>query len=58
MKAKIVAALLKIAATDEGKDALKTAYQWNALEEHDDTFYDPFRQVLQAAGLSIEELNK
>lgn len=58
MKAKIVAALLKIASTDEGKDALKTAYQWNALEEHDDTFYDPFRQVLQASGLSIEELNK
>jgi len=58
MKTKIVDALLKIAATEEGKDALKTAYQWNALEKHDDTFYDPFRQVLQAAGLSIEELNK
>jgi phosphonate transport system substrate-binding protein len=58
MKMKIVDALLKIADTEEGKDALKTAYQWNALEKHDDTFYDPFRQVLQAAGLSIEELNK
>lgn len=58
MKSKIVAALLKIASTDAGKEALNTAYQWNALEEHDDTFYDPFRQVLQAAGLSIEELNK
>ncbi len=57
-RAKIVDALLKIAATDEGKAALKTAYQWNALEKHDDSFYDPFRQVLQAAGLSIEELNK
>ncbi len=58
MKNKITKALLEVAATDEGKEALKTAYQWNALEEHDDTFYDPFRQVLQAAGLSIEELNK
>ena len=57
MKNKIVDALLKIASTDEGKEALGTAYQWNALERHDDTFYDPFRQVLQAAGLSIEELN-
>jgi phosphonate transport system substrate-binding protein len=55
---KVVAALLEIAASDEGKEALKVAYQWNALEEHDDTFYDPFRQVLQASGLSIEELNK
>ncbi|HEB30597.1 MAG TPA: phosphate/phosphite/phosphonate ABC transporter substrate-binding protein [Spirochaetes bacterium] len=56
LRAKIVKALLEIAETEEGKEALKTAYQWNALEEHDDTFYDPFRQVLQAAGLNIEEL--
>jgi phosphonate transport system substrate-binding protein len=55
---KIVNALLEIAQTEEGKDALKTAYQWTALERHDDTFYDPFRQVLQASGLSIEELQK
>lgn len=58
MRGKIVKALLEIAATDEGKAALKTAYQWNALEAHDDTFYDIFRQVLQASGLSIEDLTK
>lgn len=58
MTDKITKALLEIVATDEGKEALKTAYQWNDLEEHDDTFYDPFRQVLQASGLSIDELNK
>ena len=53
---KIVNALLEIAKTDEGKEALDTAYQWAALEVHDDTFYDPFRQVLQASGLNIEDL--
>ena len=58
MKNKIVDALLKIAATDEGKEALGTAYQWNELAKHGDSFYDPFRQVLQAAGMSIEDLNK
>ena len=57
MREKIVAALLEIVATDEGVEALNKAYQWNDLERHDDTFYDPFRQVLQAAGLSIEDLN-
>jgi hypothetical protein len=31
------------------------AYSWNALEKHDDSFYDPFRQVLDAAGVSVEE---
>jgi phosphonate transport system substrate-binding protein len=49
-------ALLKIAETEEGQEALTTAYQWDALEKHDDTFYDPFRQVLQAAGMSVEDL--
>ena len=58
MKQQIVDALLAIVATEEGKEALGTAYQWNELEVHGDNFYDPFRQVLQAAGMSIEELNK
>jgi len=56
LREKIVAALLKIADTEEGKTALNTAYQWTALERHDDSFYDPFRQVLQAAGIKPEEL--
>ena len=56
LRDKIVAGLLAIAATDEGKEALTTAYQWDALEAHDDTFYDPFRQVLSAAGVSVADL--
>ena len=55
IRAQIVAALLAIAETEEGQEALDTAYSWNALEEHDDTFYDPFRQVLDAAGVSAED---
>ena len=54
---KIVTALLEISKTDEGKAALKVAYNWTELIEKDDSFYDPFRQVLQASGLSIEDLN-
>ncbi len=50
------AALLAIAATEEGVEALDTAYSWTALEEHDDTFYDPFRQLLDAAGVSAADL--
>lgn len=56
MRGNIVDALLEIAASEEGKEALNVAYQWSDLEKHGDEFYDPFRQVLQAAGLSIEEL--
>jgi len=58
LRDKINAALLKIAETEEGKEALKTAYQWSGLIEVDDSFYDPFRQVLSASGMKIEDLIK
>lgn len=54
----IVDALLKIAETEEGVEALETAYSWTALEKHDNSFYDPFRQLLDAAGLDIESLQE
>jgi len=56
LRDKINAALLNLQNTDEGKAALDTAYQWQGLEAHDDTFYDAFRQVLDAAGVSAEDL--
>jgi phosphonate transport system substrate-binding protein len=56
IRSKVVEALLKIADTEEGKEALDTAYSWQGLEKHGDEFYDPFRQVLQAAGMDVEEL--
>lgn len=55
LKGQIVEALLSISETEEGKEAIGSAYQWNGLEEHDDSFYDPFRQVLDAAGVSAED---
>jgi phosphonate transport system substrate-binding protein len=54
LRDQIVDALLAIAATPEGKVAINTAYQWTALEKHDDSFYDGFRQVLQAAGVTAD----
>jgi len=56
MRQTIVDALLAISETEEGQAALNTAYSWAALEKHGDDFYDPFRQVLQAAGLNITDL--
>jgi len=55
VKTQIVDALMAIAETEAGVEALDIAYQWTALEKHDDSFYDPFRQVLDAAGVSVEE---
>lgn len=56
MRDQINNALLNIAQTDAGLEALDIAYQWGGLERVDDSFYDPFRQVLDAAGVSAEEL--
>ncbi|RMF40887.1 MAG: phosphate/phosphite/phosphonate ABC transporter substrate-binding protein [Anaerolineae bacterium] len=56
LRDKINAALLDLQNSEEGKAALDTAYQWQGLEAHDDTFYDAFRQVLDAAGVKPEDL--
>jgi phosphonate transport system substrate-binding protein len=55
---KIVNALLELVKTDEGKKAIQVAYQWTDLTVKDDSFYDPFRQVLQAAGVKAADLLK
>ena len=58
MRDKIVNALLEIAQTDEGKEALNTVYNIAGLEKADDSFYDAFRAELSKAGIDIEELAK
>jgi phosphonate transport system substrate-binding protein len=56
MRTKIVNALLEIAASDEGKEALDTLYSIENLEAANDSFYDGFRADLSAAGMDIEDL--
>jgi len=58
LRDKIVAALLTLNDSDEGKAMMKGLFSWQGLEQVDDTFYDGFRQALEAAGMSIEDLNK
>ncbi len=58
LRDKIVQALLSLNDTDEGKEMLKGLFSWQGLEEADDTFYDGFRQQLEAAGVKIEDLGK
>jgi len=58
MREKIVQAFLEIMATDEGVEAMGAAYDWDEVIEKDDSFYDPFRATLEAAGVSVEELAK
>ncbi|MBN1259307.1 MAG: phosphate/phosphite/phosphonate ABC transporter substrate-binding protein [Anaerolineae bacterium] len=54
LRDKIVAALLEIASDEAYADILNDTYSWSGLEAVDDSFYDPFRQTLDAAGVDIE----
>jgi phosphonate transport system substrate-binding protein len=56
LRDQIVDGLLAVAATEEGVAALDTAYSWQELTPADDSAYDPFRQILQAAGVKAEDL--
>lgn len=56
MRDQINNALLAIAETESGQEVLEIAYDWTALQIVDDSFYDPFRQLLDASGINVEEL--
>jgi ABC-type phosphate/phosphonate transport system substrate-binding protein len=49
-------ALISVAGSEAGAEALSSAYSWDGLEEHDNSFYDPFLQVLEASGFDIGTL--
>ena len=56
IRSEIVTALLDISNGDNAS-VLSDTYNWDALEVATDAFFDDFRQQLDAAGVSIEELN-
>jgi phosphonate transport system substrate-binding protein len=56
VKATLVKAILALFETEEGLAAMDAAYQWSGMEEKGDDFYEPFRQILDASGMDIEEL--
>lgn len=54
LRDKINEALLAMPETEKGAEALFGAYEWSELSLRNDSFYDPFRQVLDASGVDIE----
>ncbi len=47
--------LLTIHETEAGAEAIFQAYEWSELAPRDDSFYEPFRQILDAAGVNISD---
>lgn len=56
LKAQLITSFLGMFESEEGTAAMDEAYQWGGLEEHDDTFYDAFRQMLDAGGVSAADI--
>ena len=52
----IVAALLAIGSDEQYVDLLTSTYNWGGLVAGEDAFFDDFRQELDAAGVSVEDL--
>lgn len=55
LRDQINTAFLALAETEEGLEAMDTAYQWGGLIAETDAFYDGFRQFLDANGVTFEE---
>ena len=55
-RASLVDFFIGLTGTDAGLELLNTVYSWSGMEVVDDSFYDGFRQTLEAAGVSFEDL--
>jgi phosphate/phosphite/phosphonate ABC transporter binding protein len=58
VKDALVQSLLDLATTEEGLAILDSVYSWSGMEVTDDSFYDGFRQQLEAAGINFEDLGQ
>jgi len=54
----ITKALLEIAEDEASLKILSETYSWNGLTAKDDSFYDPFRQILDASGVDVQSFMK
>ncbi|MGC9393438.1 MAG: phosphate/phosphite/phosphonate ABC transporter substrate-binding protein [Anaerolineae bacterium] len=54
----ITKALLEIAEDEASLEILKETYSWTGLVAKDDSFYDPFRHILDASGVDVQGFMK
>jgi phosphonate transport system substrate-binding protein len=58
IRKQITDALVEIGSDEANADILKATYSWNGLTVKDDSFYDPFRQILDASDVDIQSFMK
>lgn len=55
VRTQIVDAFLSMTENEDEMAILEDLYSWGGLIEVDDSFYDPFRQVLEASGVDVQD---
>lgn len=55
-RATLVKAIMDVAADPANADIIKKVYNWTAVAEAKDAFFDDFRQQLDAAGVKVDTL--
>jgi len=58
VRAKVVKAFQDMVANEADLKLLGDLYRWTGLEVQEDSFFDPFRQMLDSAGIKIEDFVK
>ncbi len=56
LRDQIVNALKQIIETPEGNELIRRLYSWDKLDSIDDSAYDPLRQLLDQAEISIQQI--
>jgi phosphonate transport system substrate-binding protein len=56
LRAQIVEAMVKVAESEAGKEALRKLYSIDGLKPAEDTFFDEFRVLLAASGIDVAGL--
>lgn len=52
----LIDAFQAIVQTDEGMDTVMMAHGWEGVELHDDSIFEPLRDLLRAAGAEVDSL--
>ncbi len=56
LRDQLIDVFIDLTTTEEGLEILNTVYSWSGMEVVEDSFYDGFRQQLEAAGVDIVDL--
>ena len=55
-RTRLIAAFQAIVQSDEGVETVQMAYGWGGVELHDDSLFEPLRDLTRAVGAEMDSL--